>query len=390
MLWSAPLRQRLRLVASALAVMLLPLATAGAATLEVLHSFAGRANGATPLGGVAMDADGALYGTTFEGGRHGAGTVFRLSDSGHQVLHHFASGADGEGPQGDLIISRSGAVYGTTFRGGPGQVGTLFRVAPAGGYQQLAVFDGPGNGPASGVAEGPEGALYGTTMYGGAAPCRCGTIYRYDPATASKTMLHAFDGAGGANPAATPTIVGNRLIGTASYGGSKPRPGRGSGVLYAMALDGSAYGSRIPDTGNYPLAGLTPDGLGRAWGAMHGGGAEGGGGVFRTDAQHDYAWVHGFIGGLNAGGAYPAGTLLRARDGMLYGTTTVGGAYPCFCGMVYRIDPATSAFEIVWGFTGKDGVWPTGALAQDAQGRLYGVTKDGGASGNGVIFRLTL
>lgn len=60
MLLSASLRPVLRLGAPALAATRLPFATAGAATLDVLHSFAGRANGATPLGGVAMDADGAL------------------------------------------------------------------------------------------------------------------------------------------------------------------------------------------------------------------------------------------------------------------------------------------------------------------------------------------
>ena len=102
--------------------------------------------------------------------------------------------------------------------------------------------------------------------------------------------------------------------------------------------------------------------------SAQGGGADGGGGVFRIDGQNNDEWVHGGVGGLNAGGADPAGSMLPAGDGKLSGTTTVGGACPCFCGMLYRIDPATSAVEIVWGFTGKDG----------------------GASNNGVIFRLTL
>jgi uncharacterized repeat protein (TIGR03803 family) len=74
--------------------------------------------------------------TTAQGGTYGDGVVFQLTPSGtrggHQetVLHEFAGGSDGAFPYGGLIVDTTGAVYGTTYQGGTYGNGTIYKVTP--------------------------------------------------------------------------------------------------------------------------------------------------------------------------------------------------------------------------------------------------------------------
>jgi uncharacterized repeat protein (TIGR03803 family) len=79
--------------------------------------------------------------------------------------------------------------------------------------------------------------------------------------------------------------------------------------------------------------------------------------------------------------------LIRDSAGNFYGTTNGGGASGA--GVVFKID--TSGNEtVLYSFTGgADGGFPLWAvLARDSAGNLYGTTPGGGASGNGVVFKL--
>ena len=46
---------------------------------ETIHKFAGGLDGATPVGGVAMDKNEVLYGTTLAKGKNFFGTVYKLT-----------------------------------------------------------------------------------------------------------------------------------------------------------------------------------------------------------------------------------------------------------------------------------------------------------------------
>jgi uncharacterized repeat protein (TIGR03803 family) len=88
-----------------------------------------------PLAGVAMDAKGNLYGTTFTGGAYNYGTVFEVSPKAgggwkEEVLHSFGNGHDGASPQAGLIFDASGNVYGTTYASGTYGGGAVFEVTP--------------------------------------------------------------------------------------------------------------------------------------------------------------------------------------------------------------------------------------------------------------------
>ena len=68
------------LVTLALSVILLTFTNvAWAQTEKVIYSFTGGTDGGEPEGGVIVDAEGNLYGTTQSGGAGGAGTVFELT-----------------------------------------------------------------------------------------------------------------------------------------------------------------------------------------------------------------------------------------------------------------------------------------------------------------------
>jgi uncharacterized repeat protein (TIGR03803 family) len=60
----------------------------------ILYSFTGGTDGGSPLGGVAVDAAGNIYGTTNFGGSSSgpsAGVIFKLDPYGNEtVLHNFA------------------------------------------------------------------------------------------------------------------------------------------------------------------------------------------------------------------------------------------------------------------------------------------------------------
>ena len=98
---------------------------------KVLYSFAGGTDGEYPMAGVAMDANGNLFGTTANGGAHGYGTAFELTPTGKEiVLYSFYSGPDGIYPWGSFILDGQGNLVGTTAEGGTYGQGTVFRLAP--------------------------------------------------------------------------------------------------------------------------------------------------------------------------------------------------------------------------------------------------------------------
>ncbi|HEY3915006.1 MAG TPA: choice-of-anchor tandem repeat GloVer-containing protein, partial [Verrucomicrobiae bacterium] len=84
----------------------------------VLHTFVGSADGANPWAGLLL-AGGMLYGTTYNGGTNGGGTLFsvNIDGSSYTVLRHFGASHDGMNPRENLILS-GGTLYGTTAAGG--------------------------------------------------------------------------------------------------------------------------------------------------------------------------------------------------------------------------------------------------------------------------------
>ena len=205
--------------------------------LTVLHSFTGGSDGGAPMASLIMDNAGILYGTTFTGGDvscklqgyTGCGVVFKLDPSGKEtVLHAFAGKADGAFPLGggvSLVTDASGNFYGAAGYAGAfgGQCGiygcgTVFKIDTNGNFTVVHTFskDGlEGESPNGALAIDPAGNLYGTTQTGGAAG-NYGTIFEVS-STGKFTVLHSLNGGtDGATPFAglTRDSAGN-LYGTA-------------------------------------------------------------------------------------------------------------------------------------------------------------------------------
>jgi uncharacterized repeat protein (TIGR03803 family) len=105
-------------------------------TLTTLYSFcaqSGCADGSGPVGGLIQATDGNLYGMTGGGGANSAGTVFKITPSGAlTTLYNFCSLAncvDGSGPAAGLLQATNGSFYGTTYEGGANGDGTVFSLA---------------------------------------------------------------------------------------------------------------------------------------------------------------------------------------------------------------------------------------------------------------------
>ena len=211
---------------------------------KVLHTFAGSPDGWSPWGGVIMDANGNLYGTTSDGGAYGGaygyGTVFKLTSTGTEtVLHSFCSQSgcpDGANPSGGLLMDLEGNLYGTTLSGGAYGAGTVFELTPDGTETVLYDFTGGADGiGAGGLIMGLQGNLYGTTVGGGAYGK--GTVFEVTPA-GIETVLYSFCSKSGCPDGAAPSgglimdSEGN-LYGTTADGGIRNCSG-GCGTVFKL------------------------------------------------------------------------------------------------------------------------------------------------------------
>ena len=78
--------------------------------------------------------------------------------------------------------------------------------------------------------------------------------------------------------------------------------------------------------------------------------------------------------------------LIKASDNKLYGMTFGGGFYGY--GVIFSYDPASGIYVRLKSFDKVDGSMPYGSLLQDADGKLYGMTEQGGANGHELYFHL--
>jgi uncharacterized repeat protein (TIGR03803 family) len=100
-------------------------------TETVLYRFSTFGDACCPQSTMIRDAAGNLYGAA-GGGTSGAGTVFKYDTAGNEtVLHTFGeTQRDGQNPLGGLALDAAGHIYGTTQQGGASGWGTVFEIVP--------------------------------------------------------------------------------------------------------------------------------------------------------------------------------------------------------------------------------------------------------------------
>lgn len=199
--------------------------------------------------------------------------------------------------------------------------------------------------------------------------------------------LWSFNQSDGCYPLGAQIEVGKKLYGTTSCGGRF-----GNGTVYELAANGKVHDVHdFEKDGSGPLGQVVA--VGRTlYGTAYGGGKRGYGTVYSIDATTGKEiWFYSFKGAQD--GANPNGGLLYV-NGLLYGTTTAGGAATCStgaggCGTIFTVSASGKERTIYRFQGGNDGEAPTGTLA-DVDGTLYGTTTaGGGASSMGTVFVVT-
>ena len=180
-----------------------------------LHVFTGGTNGSNPQSTLILSGN-TLYGTSYGPYPSGSGygTVFKINTDGHNFsnVYVFTGGNDGANPAAGLILSGN-MLYGTAYNGGDEGLGTVFSVSTNGGSFQSYSFDfDDGANPQSGLT------LVGSTLYGtttGGGEWTWGGIFSLGTDGSNLTNLYSFtDDGDGATPEAGLTLVGSTFYGT--------------------------------------------------------------------------------------------------------------------------------------------------------------------------------
>lgn len=412
-----------------------------AQTFQVIHNFAGGADGSMPFAGLTIDAAGNLYGTTATGGEttgqpcsdawgaRGCGTVFELSPSGSgwvlKSLYWFRwvnAFPDGVRPKGKVVFGPDGALYGTTYFGGNSfggcgndesyTCGTVFKLTPtpAGHWNESMVYEFPskpgpiglpeGSNPAAGVTFDAAGKIYGTND--GRDP----GIFQLSPLNGGwrERTLYYVGNQDGTRSDVTFDANGN-LYSTTFTGGLYDG---GSVVQLTPSGGGWTADTLIQFSGggggSHPSGGVIFDRNGNIYGTTSKDGAQGGGIVFMLSPSNgtwNFSVIYNLVGSSGdypcfLGGNYvfepgPHDALVMDSAGNLYGTTYTDGVYQR--GNVFKLSPASNGtwtYTSLYDFTGwDDGCNPVGGVALDASGNLYGTTLYGGTSGLGVAWKIT-
>jgi uncharacterized repeat protein (TIGR03803 family) len=105
-------------------------------SLTTLYSFCaliGCTDGANPDAPLIQATDGNFYGTTQFGGAYNGGTVFQITPEGTlTTLYSFCAQpgcTDGQAPYAGLLEGSDGNLYGTTYQGGAAGMGTIFKLS---------------------------------------------------------------------------------------------------------------------------------------------------------------------------------------------------------------------------------------------------------------------
>lgn len=340
-----------------------------------------------------------LYGTTFNGGTDGQGTIdkFIPATDNLTVAKSFENinSTDGLNSSASLIQACDGKLYGMTVNGGSSSSGVIFSFDPfSSTFTKLKDFDVTQGGlPYGSLIQASDSKLYGMTYEG--PNDYGGVIFSFDVSTSIYTILFAldnYDGTSGGLPYGSLIQARDgKLYGMTSFGGGIIRndPAINVGVIFSIDPLSStpAYTYAVPKIfqgtdGASPYGSFIQATDGKLYGMTSMGGSGGSGVIFSfIPSTSTYEILKQFDG---TDGANPYGSLIQAGDGKLYGMTYGGGSHGA--GVIFSYDPISFAYTVLENFDYTNGSHPYGNLMQASDGKLYGMTSSGGISDDGVIF----
>ena len=378
-----------------------------------------RINGEDAQGSLIQASNGKLYGMTLMGGAHNDGVLFEFDPVTKiyekKIEFDSYNGHNGDHPSGGLVQASNGKLYG--FAGGlieyniatnicTKKVGTngygdliqasngrLYGIAYGSIIEYIAGRDslnriltlggfGSSTGAYGSLMQASNGKLYGMTLNGGIN--NDGVLFEYNTTTNTAIKKLDFDGTNnGSAPYGSLIQASNgKLYGMTAYGGIND-----IGVLFEYDYSTNTYSKKLDfdgaNKGAYPHGTLMQASNGSLYGVTSNGGEANWGVIFEYNTVSD-TYIRKLNFHFNDHGSNPFGSLLQASNGKLYGITQDGGINSQ--GVLFEHDPITNVFTIKFEFDGINGETSYGSLIQASNGKLYGMTSQGGTNSRGVIF----
>ena len=320
-----------------------------------------------PVGALAQDAAGNLYGGSMAGGIGGGGTIFRCPLNGtHRILHSFnPTGGDGGLPDSRLALGTNGILYGTTRDGGWFGSGTVYQVDPnRSGYKVLVNLS---ERPIGVVADPMNGDLYLTTLAQSIQRNHflryTGKLYRVTPGGQLK-LLHGFHPSKGIDAEPNPPLVASdgMLYGIVS-GGERLK----DGFIYRIQKNGKGFQILYAFTNYAAFPPLIEGSDGMLYGVQPS--------YFQTPASvfkigkdgTGFMNLHTFPAGVQYDlNTYSQRALVEGSAGLIYGTTD--GSSP----VAFRMDKTGGNFQVVRTFSSE-----VSGLTKGSDGGIYGVATAG-------------
>ncbi len=303
--------------------------TTAVGVFTLINTFNGAVLGNTPYSSFVKGKDSAYYCTTSTGGAYGYGSIVKICGGTTTALFSFNKSVHGAYPKGDLLLASDGNFYGMTSSGGTSGAGTIFKITPAGAFTLLHNLNGSTDGasPTGGLIQAKDGLLYGMTVGGGSN--NAGTIFKISLSGSSFSVIKNF----------------------------------------VFATDGGAPGGSLIQASDSNFYGMTTNS----------------GRIFELTKAGVYTNLHTFNSSTD--GYNPMGSLIQGGDGSLYGTCSDGGLNSA--GTIFKMS-LSGTFKTLRSLNNlSDGRMPKGSLLQGPDGMLYGTTSIGGTYNNGTVFKIT-
>jgi len=344
--------------------------------LSTIHVFKDSTTGGNPIGDLLLASNGKIYGLTSSfAGAFNRGGIYELDISTNSVLNKatFSNPIDGQFPTGRLIQAANGKLYGITNLGGVNNLGVLFEYDPVIDtlIKKIDFDNSIGEQPIGSLCAAANGKLYGMTRRGGLN--NKGTLYEYNIST--NTILKKLDFTSGSIFSPSTGLIEDTIGTLLSFTGRNV-------FTYNYLTDSLISKANFYSIGINSIAGdLVKTSTSRYFGLAGTINGDYNGGIFEYTKNTDSLSIKARFN-YNLVGGLPHTTLFQAENGLVYGTTVIGGKYNR--GVIFEVNPknnsvrklADLSFEVLY------------QLIQASNKKLYGVGYS--VSGRGDIFELDL
>lgn len=355
---------------------------------EELHLFNSATEGLTGTIGVTPIPGNRIFGVMKYNGLNGGGTIYSInSDGTNFTVHHQFEQATGIEPESKLFYF-DGKLFGTARQGGDNLLGVLYAIDANGtNYRVLRHFEtsfGTGN-PSGNIQISADGRIFGCyPQHHLDNSFIANRLWKADTSGANLENFFSVDQRqnGQYN---LDILLSNDTI----FLATQERGRHEGGVISYVDTFGNGptpihhFGAVA--NGFWPKTAVIKASDGKLYGTASVGGPDGNGVVYSINAAGTgFLNLHTF---LDAEGYEPAGELLEASNGKIYGGLRFGG--PINTGCIYRMDKNGANFQIIYNFPDVTNAhWPVGDLIEGPGLVVYGMFEQS-SNGSG-IFRMNL